>query len=67
MNYEATCEQCGETTVFKLTKEEHRLLIDKLYYNKKILIQDIFPTRTPAERELLRGGMCGKCFKEMFG
>lgn len=66
-DYVATCTNCGEETVFHLTEEEWDLWIGRICYGKRTLIQDTFPNRTQAERELLRGGMCGKCWKEMFG
>jgi hypothetical protein len=32
-----------------------------------ILVQDIFPEWTPAQREMLISQICGTCFDEMFG
>ena len=66
-DYGATCPQCREITVFHLTPKEHKAWIGRICYGKQTFIQDIFPNRTPAERELLRGGMCGKCWDNVFG
>lgn len=62
------CSFCGENYEFELTEEEFRMYCEYLYEGKH-LIQDVFPDRTPSERELLRGrgGMCEKCWNKMFG
>ena len=61
-----TCQHCGKTYEFELTLGEADKYYEYLYLGK-YLIQDVFPNRTPSERELLRGGMCGECWNKMFG
>lgn len=60
------CPECGTPYTFKFTEDEN---VKYMFYmmGGDIFIQDVFPNRTPAERELLHGGMCGKCWIEMFG
>ena len=62
------CSFCGKNYTFELTDKEFEMYYEYLYEGK-YCIQDIFPNRTPAERELLRGrgGMCGKCWDKIFG
>ena len=58
---ETKCVCCSETYSIIITDEQHMELV---IGRKKI--QDILPNHTPAERELLISGICGKCFDEMF-
>lgn len=62
----AKCPRCGEVYTFELTTEEFAGLLARELGSGE-LIQNVLPNRTPAERELLRGGDCGKCWEEMFG
>ena len=57
------CPQCGKVYTFKLTTEEFSGLLARELGSQE-LIQDILPSRTPEERELLKGGICGKCENE---
>jgi len=56
-----TCVSCGKTFKIIMTNTQ---LTELLAGDKKV--QDIFPTFTPAERELLISGICGECFDKMF-
>ena len=60
------CPLCKRDFNFELTPEEADKYYDYLYLGK-YLIQEVFPNRTPSERELLKGGMCGECWDNMFG
>ena len=61
------CTFCGKTYTFELTDKEFEMYYEYLYEGK-YCIQDVFPNRTPSERELPRGhgGMCGECWDKMF-
>lgn len=37
------------------------------YYQKKALIQDVFPELNPVEREFIKSGYCVSCQKKLFG
>lgn len=60
------CPECERVYTFNLTDEEYEKFT---YYmmGGDIFIQNVFPKRSASERELLRGGMCGECWNEMFG
>ena len=48
----------------------HILLVDSEDYaawRQGELIQNAMPYLSPAEREILISGFCGRCFDEMFG
>jgi len=56
------CRLCNEDIPLKVRQKD----IDK-YMSGEGLIQDIFPYLTAPERELIKSGTCGDCWKEMFG
>jgi len=56
------CRHCGETITLTINIQDY---ID--WQNRKKLIQDAFPYLKPAERELIKSEMCGKCWDKMFG
>jgi hypothetical protein len=47
----------------------HQLTVDQYAYENWLdgihSIQEAFPDKTPAERELLLTGICGSCFSKM--
>lgn len=60
-----TCPSCRKGYTFNLTDEEYEKFV---YYTMggDIFIQNVFPTRSASDRELLRGGICGECWDTMF-
>lgn len=62
------CPKCKREFEFELTQEEYKMYFEYQYLGLHH-IQDVFPNRTPGERELLMGsrGMCGDCWKKLFG
>lgn len=59
------CPFCGKITVLQLTDEEERNY--KSWRRREMLIQDAFPHRSANERELIKTGICQRCWDEMFG
>ena len=60
------CTECHRTISVFLTEEEYRNL--NLYLNGVGLVQDMLPNLSIADREFLAiTGICGKCWKRMFG
>ena len=60
------CPVCHKRYEFILTPEEAEMYYEYMNFGMH-LIQEVFPNRTPAERELLRpNGMCGECWDKMF-
>lgn len=59
------CPNCGQERMVLLTEEECESW--KRYLHGEGMIQNMLPDVPHADRELLRGGMCGECWKEMFG
>ena len=47
-----------------MTEEEQKNY--SLYLSGEGLIQNMLPNISPPDRELLRGGMCGDCWKKIF-
>lgn len=62
---EKICPKCKECKAIYMTEEEEENYY--LYLNGIGLIQDMLPDIPAPERELLRGGMCGDCWKKLFG
>ena len=58
---EAQCLRCNATHVMMVNKN------DLKRWEHGALIQDAMPYLTPDERELLISGICGTCFKQLFG
>lgn len=56
------CPYCGEIRDIFMTLEEY--VNYELYLNGYGLIQQMLPNIPAPDRELLKGGMCGKCWKE---
>ena len=53
-----------------LCKRKNSITVDKNDYEKwhsGTLIQRAFPYLSPAEREMLKTGICDTCWKELFG
>lgn len=57
-----TCPMCGE---------KHEVWVNQLDYSRwernGVLIQDAFPYLTADEREIIKTGICGRCWDELFG
>lgn len=62
---ELICPVCKQLRTVCLTDEEFYNW--GRYLQGEGLIQDMLPDVPKAERELLRGGMCGSCWRSMFG
>lgn len=60
-----TCPLCGEGHNILLADEELDAYFD--YEDGKGLIQDLFPTFNPMEREFLKTGYCPHCQQMLFG
>lgn len=58
------CPQCKEIKTIYMTEEEQKNY--SLYLSGEGLIQNMLPNISPPDRELLRGGMCGDCWKKIF-
>lgn len=56
-----TCMVCHKPSEVTLTDSELRA------YKRGAFIQDIFPSWTPAQRELLISGTHPECWNEIFG
>ena len=63
-NYEikVTCYRCKREFTLKVRVEDY-LTFDM---PNRLMIQDIFPYLTPAERELLLSNTCEECWNKMF-
>ena len=57
-----TCIDCGERHVVKFRKED---FFD--WSEGKRLIKDAFSYLSADERELIKTGICPKCWEKMFG
>ena len=57
-----TCYVCGGKSVIEISEEQ----FDR-WWNKKELIQNVFPEMSPAEREVLISGTHPDCWEVMFG
>lgn len=59
------------STVCPFCGKEHEVEINEIdyyaYINGEALIQDAFPYLSADEREMLKTGICGTCWDEMFG
>lgn len=55
------CPICGSEKVFNVTDAQWNM-----YNSREYHIQDIFPELSPADRERMITGICGKCFDDMF-
>ncbi|MDD3362683.1 MAG: hypothetical protein PHW34_13525 [Hespellia sp.] len=62
---EKRCPQCKQIKSLELSETEYVNLL--LYEAGEGFIQDMLPNIAPPERELLKGGMCGQCWRELFG
>ena len=60
------CPVCHKRYEFILTPEEAKMYNEYINFGMH-LIQEVFPNRTPSERELLRpNGICRECWDKMF-
>lgn len=59
------CPICYEEDEIVLTDEEYKQF--RRWQNRELLIQEALPNRSATEREQLKTGICGHCWKEMFG
>ena len=60
------CTVCHKTISVFLTQQEYENL--ERYLKGEGFIQDMLPNVARADRELLaKSGICGKCWKRMFG
>ena len=53
-----------------MCKKEHFIEVDAFEYlefEAGKFVQDAFPELSAAERELIKGGVCGECWNKMFG
>jgi hypothetical protein len=57
-----TCPWCGQENSVEMTDEQY----DE-YTTGASTIQRIFPELTPATREILITGICGKCWDKYLG
>ena len=57
------CVQCGEEVTLEMTLIEYLVARSP----NRPAIQEIWPDKTPDEREFLKSGICGKCWANMFG
>lgn len=64
VNLYKQCYVCGEDKEVSLTKDEYNSYCK--YLNGEGCIQDMLPNVPAPERELLKGGMCGECWRRMF-
>ena len=62
INVSTTCPCCGGENIVSMTEKQHNEYTAG-YKN----IQLIFPEWSPADRELLITGICGNCWKNIFG
>lgn len=60
VGYTATCPFCGKQQTIKV----HPVNLEA--YKNGALLQDAFPSLTPAEREAIKTGICSDCWDEMF-
>lgn len=71
--YMTTCPECGKIDYVMMTEQQHQeLKATKGRFSGKHKgpfkgIYDIFPEKTPDERELLITGLCGECWDKLFG
>lgn len=61
-NYEVECRRCHFKKVFQLDEADV-----KRWQVDRELIQRVFPTMTPGDRELLISRTCETCFDDLFG
>lgn len=55
-----TCPICGKQNTVKVHP------VSMMAYENGALLQDAFPSLTPAEREIIKTGICSDCWDEMF-
>lgn len=60
VDYTATCPICGKQQTIKVH------LVSLEAYRNGALLQDAFPSLTPAEREAIKTGICQDCWDKMF-
>lgn len=58
-DYTATCPICGKQTI-----KVHPVRLEA--YRNGALLQDAFPSLTPAEREAIKTSICQDCWDKMF-
>ena len=56
------CNECYDQYAFALDRKRYYAWLDR-----RMLIQDAMPGIKPADREILKTHICGKCWKKMFG
>jgi hypothetical protein len=62
INIPTTCPQCNKITNVEMTIDQHYKWVNNIGH-----IQHIFPEKSMDERELLISGICGECWKNIFG
>ena len=58
------CPFCGERNVIELTPAEEANYV--LWQQRKLLMQEAFPKRSVDEREMIKTGICERCWNNMF-
>lgn len=61
MIYTRFCRSCKKQVDIEMSLEQ----LKELTHGVKN-IQEIFPTHTPEQREILISGICGDCFDQLF-
>lgn len=60
IEFKKTCPICGKQNTVKV----HPASL--MAYDNGARLQDAFPSLTPAEREIIKTGICQDCWDEMF-
>lgn len=60
MTFLTKCPMCGKYHAIEVPEA------GLIAYERGALIQDAFPKLTASEREMLKTGICPKCWREMF-
>ena len=59
------CYKCKTEKIFEFTAKDYKKYLQWVY--KDLLIQEALPNINAADRELIKGGMCGECWNKIFG
>lgn len=59
------CQFCHQIITVHMTEEEYHNY--ERYMSGEGLIQEMLPEIERCDRELLKSGICGNCWKDMFG